>query len=429
MEPGTIAVRKVRRFFERALRHDRFSRLLERVLRGALAARRAFPVASAFLLGIWVNVISDPQVHGVSQALGRVYPVGDRPLSWLAVAATAFLLLVPVIPGVLRRWVGTRDQTHKLFENLFEQVVSRDLWLYCRGRLAWGDQLVLQNCPRIEEGWRTDEVVILKDATEFRWASPEEQDGYERWLESADEFVRRGPTKFRVMENPASFLDDPTLILRVQPTKFSEAMFAHRELSLIRSVRMRAIENTVNGRVDFPNLAVLHLTVATSDGHVLLTKRSHKVAYHPGTWSCSIEEQLSSGDLMQDEREVTAHWVRRALVEELGLTASQARDSDTRVLGVLLEADILNIGVAALTTLAMTREELNSRILDWPRKDYEFEDWSFVPWDDLARCLVRPELELHPSSGIRMFLSGLVRHGVHRFCEQVARELRYLRVR
>ncbi|GAB3143124.1 hypothetical protein GCM10027258_29510 [Amycolatopsis stemonae] len=370
-----------------------------------------------------MNAASDPQVHGLTDALGRVYRIDDRPLAWLAIATTAFLVLTPITYSVLRRRVGTKDQALKLFGNLSERVVSPELQPFCRGRLAWGDQLVIQNCPRIGEGWRPEDILVIKDASDFRWRSREDESSYERWLETADEFVRRGYAKFRIMSNPAAFLDDPTLVVRVQQTKFSEALFVNRELSLIRAVRLKAIDDIVNGRVDYPNTAVLHLTVATRDGYLLLTRRSHKVAYHPGTWSCSIEEQLSSDDLTQGERDVTSRWVERALHEELGLTTAEARDSDTRYLGVFLETDILNIGLAALTTVGLHRVELESRIRDWPRSDYEFEDWSFFSWDDLARNLVRPKVRLHPSSGLRMFLSGLVHHGVHRFCGQVGREL------
>lgn len=149
--------------------------------------------------------------------------------------------------------------------------------------------------------------------------------------------------------------------------------------------------------MDLPHLIVAHLMVATRDGSVLLTQRSLKVAYHPGTWSCSIEEQLSSDDLEGGENEAMGHWISRALKEELGLTGAEAHDSDARVQAVFLEGDILNVGVAVLVTVPLDEKALDKTIRYRPRKDYEFADWKFIRWSNLASSLINPNLPLHPS--------------------------------
>lgn len=412
--------RPVRRRFR--LR-NRWHRCLESVFGLARWASGGLAVVSAFVLGVWVNAVSDPQLGGLADAVGRIYDIKHRPLSWIAVLATALLVVVPLVRFGLYRVVGTAGQALTRFDALAERAVDPELRRFAGGRLAWGSQLVLQSCPRITEGWRPEEVRVIVDPTEYRWPSLRYRDAYVAWLDGAEDFVHRGPVKYRLMANPASFLDDPGLELRIQPNRFAEAVFVHRELSRRPADRLGHVQRVLDGDVVLPQALVLHLTVATRDGFVLLTQRSHKVVYHPRTWSYSIEEQLSTEDLAYDESSVIACWVARALGEELGVRRAEATGGDVRILAVFLEADILNVAIAALVTLDLDRERLDGTIRGWPRKDYEFGDWDFIAWSDLASHLVRPDRRLHPSSGLRMFLAGIVKFGVHGFCAQVDREL------
>ncbi|MFD4204826.1 hypothetical protein ACFWRG_02425 [Micromonospora tulbaghiae] len=167
------------------------------------------------------------------------------------------------------------------------------------------------------------------------------------------------------------------------------------------------------------------MTVATSDGYILLTHRSHKVAYDPGTWSSSLEEQLSEHDFKGADSEVMSRWLQRALVEELGLSNIEASQCEARILAVFLEADRLNTGIAALASLDLTRDELDAIIDSRPREDYEFQDWAFIKWSDLASELGAPTRPYHPSSGLRMLLAGIVHYGVFGFSEKLDRALRH----
>ncbi|HEY0637992.1 MAG TPA: hypothetical protein VGD67_10120 [Pseudonocardiaceae bacterium] len=399
-------------------------RWLERLHMVLNPLHRTLPVVASFVLGVWVNAASDPAVDSPADAAARVYDVGERPIAWLVVLTSALVVLVPVLRLGLRGLLGTEEQAVRLSERLYEQVIDEDLWPYARGRIAWGCQLVLQSCPRIGDGWRLDEVRVVADPTDFRWPTEELATRYQDWLAAAEPFVRRSRAKYRLMENPASFLDDPVVTLRVQRNGYGEAVFTNRVLAAEPEVRRRGVERALAGNVELPHLVVLHLVVATRDGHVLLARRSHKVAHYPGTWSCSLEEQLADEDLAHPETDVMAHWLTRALTEELGLTRAEALRCDARLLAVFLEADMLNVALAGLATLDLGRDELDRIIADRPREDYEFQDWTFVPWSGLARLLVRPDRPLHPSSGLRMFLAGLVKYGVHSFGERIERELR-----
>lgn len=63
-----------------------------------------------------------------------------------------------------------------------------------------------------------------------------------------------------------------------------------------------------------PALAAVHLLITTDDDKLLLTQRSTTTAFHPNTWSASIEEGAQTQD------QTVADTTIRGLNEELGIT-------------------------------------------------------------------------------------------------------------
>ncbi|WP_433833104.1 hypothetical protein ACQP2E_17940 [Actinoplanes sp. CA-015351] len=396
-------------------------RIFESLTRATGRLITAVPLATAFLLGLVVNEVSDSR--SFTEVYQGLYGLDRGPVVWVNIVATALLVLVPVLYVSLRAVTGNTSQAVRLSRRL-PAYVDPGLRQFSPGRIAWGEHIVLQSCPKITEGWRSDEVRITLDPTVFRFRRPDDATAFDQWLAGTDDDrIARG-AKYRIMENPDSFVDDPGLRLRVQETAYAEAVYVNRHLSRDGGERTRLIGETLNGRISYPHIFVLQATVVTADDWVLVTHRSHKVAYEPGTWSCSLEEQLSKSDLDAADTDVLDRWVQRALVEELGLSADEARQSQARALAVFLEGHRLNTGLATLVHLAVDREELDSIIGSRPRQDYEFQAWDYLRWSQLATELVEPSREYHSSSGLRMFFAGIVKYGVFGFNDRIDRALR-----
>jgi len=402
---------------------DHLLRLLERMHGVVQRLLRIMPLLSAFLLGVVVNSVSDPDSTDLGDVLAGLYDVTRRPVAWFNIAVTALVCLVPPLHYALRAITGTNAQAVRV-SRVVRSRVPDALREVSRGRMCWGPDIVLQSCPRIGEGWRPADVTVALDPTSFRFRTPAEQNAFAEWAARTPEPLTQRGNKFRLMENPTSFTDEPSLTLRVQEETYAQSLFLNRITARDPGERLRLTREALDGRIDFPNLLCLHATVATRDGWVLLTHRSHKVAYDPATWSCSLEEQLSEDDFGGTGADVAERWVRRALREELGLSEAEAAAAQSRFLAVFLETDKLNTGLAALVTVDLGRRELDAIIGARPRADYEFQDWDFVRWPDLAAELARPSRPYHPSSGLRMLLAGTVREGVFGFSHRLDAELR-----
>jgi isopentenyldiphosphate isomerase len=155
----------------------------------------------------------------------------------------------------------------------------------------------------------------------------------------------------------------------------------------------------------------MHMVVVTSDNRLLLTQRSPKVEYYPGTWSASVEEQLLREDFKNGEQATALNWGKRLLKEELGLEPDAYHNDNLRILSVFLESDILNISVCGYAELRINSVTFDTIIRGHPRTDYEFTDWTFIELDKtyLFSELFKPRRSYHPTSGYR-FLQTLLKN-------------------
>jgi isopentenyldiphosphate isomerase len=159
------------------------------------------------------------------------------------------------------------------------------------------------------------------------------------------------------------------------------------------------------------------MIVVTQDDKVLLTKRSKKVEFYPETWSCSVEEQLSTDDFLPTEQSPIMNWARRCLKEELGLGGEEYDVSNLRVLSVFLESDVLGVDLCAHAVLNIHSSELNKILQALPRTDYEFTEWTFASHEELMGELFQPRREYHPTSGYRILMGLLRRYGEPKVAE------------
>lgn len=295
--------------------------------------------------------------------------------------------------------------------------------------LKVGYALTLQQTPVPDKRWALPDVRV--EATEERWdLDPKRKSDYES-------YVARHPRRFAkrredlchmLLRNPVSFSDAPEMILEVGITKYTFAQF-YRDVVISNGERVfgpdeedeekaRLIARLVkaDGRADFPHSLCAHIIITTSDQYILRTQRSPKVDYHPHSWSCSIEEQLSTRDLGRPPEEVVESWIGRALWEELALPPKYWDQADVSVMSVFLEGDILNIAVCVIAALRIARDELNEIIRTYPKTDEEFVAWDYLPYRDdvLVSEIIWPRVPYHPTSRYRLMMALLKKNGLPR---------------
>jgi pyrimidine deaminase RibD-like protein/isopentenyldiphosphate isomerase len=284
--------------------------------------------------------------------------------------------------------------------------------------LGYGDVLSLQDCPNLREGWAISQVQLdHSDVTPFGLPREHEQP-YQQYFEeeyNRQRFVDDGE-KFMVAQNPIAFSDSPTLSLETRLTRYSQVQFYCDRVAKVSSQRDALIRDLINQslRTHFAHALCLHLVVVTADSRILLTKRSPKVKYHPGTWSCSIEENLNRADLKDGPSATVCNLGKRALFEELGLDDSKYHIGNFRILSVFLESDILNISLCGYVELRLDSSAVGDMLQDLPRTDKEFTEWSFIDFErsQLLREIFRPTHTYHPTSGYRLLLTLLKQFGV-----------------
>lgn len=368
-------------------------------------------IAVAFLIGMFVNVFSDPNVNGLQELLNRTFNVRIRSLNVLSWFAVIIILLLSLGRLLLERYSRKRSYAIRLAE-IYRQKVDLSLQPFQRGRIAWGLGLTLQSCPNLHAGWSMKNIQIQYDSTNYVLPSGLDE-SYKHYLET--EFCTKhidDRTRLMLIKDPRAFSDAPTLVLQVQETKWSHVRFYQELIMQEQSERTRYINQVLKtGQIDFPNSLCLHLVIVTSDGYILLTKSSHKVDYYPNLWACSIGEQLDVYDLKGPEERFVLNWTERALWEELGVSTDGFKSENVRVMAVILEGDIVNFAIVTLAFLKYTRLELDAIIDKLPRTDYEFQEWEFISWNDIPKQLLKPTRKYHPTTEIRMFYAGLFKFG------------------
>jgi pyrimidine deaminase RibD-like protein/isopentenyldiphosphate isomerase len=273
---------------------------------------------------------------------------------------------------------------------------------------GWGDALSLQDCPYVREGWPMAQVQLrLESDNPFVLPArylPAYQDYFTRNYEEK-RFMDDGK-KFMLTHNPSAFSDSPSLVLTVRPTKYSHVQYYRDNVAVLHAERSALIEELVHGTLGagFPHAFCMHMVVVTSDTKLLLTRRSPKVAYYPGTWSASVEEQLAASDLEAGDEPIVLTWGRRLLLEELGLEQASYHTDNLRILSVFVESDILNTSLCAYAELNIDSKTLDAMIRTHPRTDYEFTECRYLPLErkEILSELFRPPHSPHPTTGYRL---------------------------
>jgi hypothetical protein len=164
----------------------------------------------------------------------------------------------------------------------------------------------------------------------------------------------------------------------------------------------RWIEPVPLGSDRIPGLAVVHCIVVTSDGTILLAKRSDNVRYAPSRWSASFEEQITEDDLKQGS-DVAAAAARRGFLEEFGIKISDLSGHMT-VLSALLEMNNLNLAIVLALFPGVDFETIALRWSTQPRPSH-YHEATELKEVDLQWLLNAQQAEsalpLHPTSQLR----------------------------
>lgn len=193
-----------------------------------------------------------------------------------------------------------------------------------------------------------------------------------------------------------------------------------------------------------PDIAALHIIVRTSDDWIPLLQRSPQVAYAPGHWSASLEEQWTLADFELSPSTQTedgsgppgASFVRhpvsdlalrraaqRAVQEELDielpleLHEPGAGRAPSCLLSLYMELQFISIGAVVLVNCRETRAELETRFLRRAEGPHGWES-SGLRWvkavPEMLESLERESdtWPLHPTAGLRLrLLARALRQG------------------
>ncbi len=380
--------------------------------------RRWAPGLVVFAWGVIVARLTNElsaQDANFTNLLPRTFWPADRPTNLLSLVAAAVVVLVPVASWLVKRRYASRGLGTIVARLL---MAERDSSLSQYASICLQLNLTLQSCPFMVDGWPVGEVRVDVLPGDYK-LPPTLLGGYETFRRdhSGARWVKQDQVRAMLVKNPTSFSDGDRLSLVVRRTMTSVAKFTSNRLASDPHGRGELIRKAVDDlEIEFPHVFCLQPVVVTSDDRVLLTRRSEKVEWYPGSWSCSIEEQMSEEDLVHPPMRRLVEWTRRALREELGLYADYEpepyTDEGLKLLSVFVEGDNMNVSLCAYVHLDITAAALDPIIKAHPRPDYEFTEWAFLGLRELAEEVLRPTRhQYHPTSRYRMLMCLLHRYG------------------
>lgn len=399
-------------------------------------------LSSGYLMGRVTNELS-VETADWAEIVRRLFGLSDRPANVLTWASLIVMIMIPTISRMTASF-----QVRRKYEVIFAHIIRGHKFSLISKfpGVGWDNNLTLQAHPMLNRGWKIDEILIRHQTNKYSLPAEHEEE-YRRYINSQRDKERFFDDKIKVMiiKNPVAFSDSPTLLLETKEVLYSQIRFYQENIlrSLPEAERQSKIEQEIErvvkgGQIEFPHSLCLHLIVETKDEKILLTRRSSKVTYYPGAWSCSIEEQLSIEDINSDNPMLK--WFERTLNEELGL--SRLRDEhgekriynidNLRILSVFLEGDILSVSLCGYAKLDIDSETLNSLFGAYPRSDEEFSEHAFLEYEELLKELInsgRSERrqqgrEYHPTSKYRMLMALIKRYGVPELAKKIAKAKR-----
>lgn len=148
-----------------------------------------------------------------------------------------------------------------------------------------------------------------------------------------------------------------------------------------------------------PVFLVVHAVVVTADRHLVASRRSPTVYYHPNTWSVSLEEGVEAVDFGTDGDALRSAALR-GVHEEFSVPEALLEGSETELLGIVVERALSAPAPVVLATVPLTAAELTAH----EPEHSEVSALSAIPLEPARlRTWVRSIDAWHPTSGYRLY--------------------------
>jgi hypothetical protein len=173
------------------------------------------------------------------------------------------------------------------------------------------------------------------------------------------------------------------------------------------------------GTYHLPGVAGVHVTVTTSDGQIILCRRSARAEYHPSHWSVSFEEQINEKDQLFGNAALAAAAIR-GLQEEF-VPDHTLKPENVNMLGVFVEYGILNLGFLMYIETSFCFDEIRRNWAAGPKDKWEATAVVGEPLTlgNVVRLLKSTDYgktsdgvsRFHPTSKYRLLLVAIRRFG------------------
>ena len=223
---------------------------------------------------------------------------------------------------------------------------------------------------------------------------------------------RLGVARLRLQANGAPELD-------VCETDWATIQAAHERVDASSTVPELPVAGAVV-EMRAPCAAVLHASLVSADGVIVMTERALGVRYHPGTWSATLEEGLELQDLDSQGKGGLERVLLRGVREELGEDVARMVDAGSaRYVGTLWERELMNPAIVAACWLARpyaevaaaakpAMAEVASAGVDGVRFDAQAA-WAGWPEEPPSLVLLSGRRlaagQLHPTAAFRLWAS------------------------
>jgi hypothetical protein len=214
--------------------------------------------------------------------------------------------------------------------------------------------------------------------------------------------------KYRICEIAGS--ENDTLLVRVTEDTWENGASFHRAMR--RKAREqwgrtnRLLEQWLSLGSYLPNIAVVHCTILTKDGKIVLARRSKDAFYASNQWSASFEEQITTSDLHSSSGNPVSAAAIRGFQEEFGVAAGES-DCTVRLLSTIIEMPILNPGLVVVIESQETLAEIQQIWSDRRSRASQPEVTELEGLDattERLQAVIHGEepWEFHPTSAIRL---------------------------
>lgn len=399
---------------------------------------KVFEYWAIYLISVIMNCVSDAEV--IAERKSFITMMTDMTKSSIVILffLTIFMLIFYILLSILKNYSLRQNISAKFTDIMRSYTEGADCPKIDSG-ISWGKNRTLWVAPNMVLGLKPEKVVLshyYDDPYSFPAEVQNDFDKFEAsdYMSDIRSLGNDLPRYMLSRYSPNFNKKNPLLSINIRKTSWGACQFvwnryvgqeqAEEKQSEWRAQIIKEHFESGLKVIRYPNSLCLHLIIETSDGNVLFTEVSkEKKNDYPKSKAASIGEQLELSDFIdiKDYQEnFVSEWVRRAICEEFGLSAtmyeSEFVDSSIRVLALDFEMDIYNF--ALVCTIKMKHDcEHFKKIVNATIEQKEISGMSEMNVSDIPGVLMNYKnnmKEYHPSTYIRLLLFYLYQFGFRR---------------